>query len=259
MMKHDGIWDKFDDNGDFTGDGDMSDTGQEYHKFKAKLDQVIKSLHGNYDPDAPISIKGTWKGRALTQFRTWMFESFENRFGEEKFDEVLGRTTKGRYRNYAKMENLMVFPALYDFYKASTGKIENETDAANLRKNAVELVTLLGLMAVMLMIKGGDDEKNNMYTNLLINQLNRLQSDVTFYTNPMSFESLTKQAVPAMSIVTDSYQLIGASFKAITGDDEIGSGTFSGDSRLARESMQMFPLINQAPRIKSVTSQVFKN
>ena len=188
-----------------------------------------------------------------------MFESFDNRFAEERYDELLGHTTKGRYRNYGELKNLMVYPVIFDFYKAFTGKIENEADAANIRKNATELVILLSLMGVILMIKGGDDEKDKFINNLLINQLNRLQSDITFYTNPMSFEAITKQAIPAMSIVSDTFSVVGAASRAIMGDDEIGSGTFAGDSRLTREGMQMFPLLNQYPRMKSVTNQVFKN
>ena len=60
-----------------------------------------------------------------------------------------------------------------------------------------------------------------------------------------------------MSIVTDTVQLLGASWKFMFGDDEIRSGIFAGDSRLFREVMQYFPMTTQGYRMYSTGSQIF--
>ena len=38
--------------------------------------------HGDYNN--PLKVKATFTGRAMSQFRTWMFEGFANRFEAEK-------------------------------------------------------------------------------------------------------------------------------------------------------------------------------
>lgn len=259
MMMNMGIWEDFDEDGNYTGKGTYGDVdGNDYHRFKNKLDQVMKSLHGNYDPDATVAGKEKWIGRALLQFRGWMGESFANRFEDEKYDRQLGRLRKGRYQSY-ELKHLAIFPALKDFHSAFTGKMENEVDAANMRKNAVELSILLGVVAMMALLSGGDDEdeKKAAWRNFLINELLRVKTDIAFYVSPMSFEALTKQSVPAMSIVSDTWDVLHASWKFFNGDDIIKSGPYAEDSRLARETLQWFPFLNQVPRWKSTTSQIF--
>ena len=99
-MMEQGIWEQFDEDGNYTGKGkDFSVEGKDFHKFKIQMDQIVKSLHGNYDPSSPLALKKKLWGRALSQFRTWMFESFNNRFEEQKYDEILERDRKGRYRS----------------------------------------------------------------------------------------------------------------------------------------------------------------
>ena len=55
-----------------------------------------------------------------------MFESFANRFEESKYDEILDRVKKGRYRSYKK-EHALVLPALKDFYQAFRGNYTDGT------------------------------------------------------------------------------------------------------------------------------------
>jgi len=265
MMMEQGIWYKYDDKGNLK-EGEVVD----YHTFKNSVNQVIKELHGNYDPNSPLLIKQSFAGRAVSQFRTWMFESFNTRFGEATYDEMLESRTaafdestgkfinkKGRYRSLLKKEYMMVVPLLRDFKKAFTDGIENDVDAANLRKNAVELAFLFGLMAIVLALKGGDDEKKGMMRTFLINQINRFQTDILMYVHPTSFEELTKKSIPAMSLVTDGTELIHATMKALAGDDKIKSGEYAKDSRLAREVMQFFPILAQYPKTKSSITQEF--
>jgi hypothetical protein len=257
MMIRQNLWDKFDENGNWIGEGEP-----DLNDFKLGVDQVIKSLHGNYDPDSPMAIKASFAGRALTQFRSWMFESFNARMGEGQYDELLNRketfedgrfiNKKGRYRSYKK-EHLLVLPLLKDLHSAFTNGIENEVDAANLRKNAAELAFLLGLTAVMLMLSGGDDDdKKTFYKNLLVNQLLRLQTDITFYVSPMSFEALTKQSIPAMSAVTDSFNVLKSTYKLMIGKDEIKSGIFAGNSGFVRDISKFFPVSVQRYTISKI-------
>lgn len=255
MMAREGVWDQFDENGDYTGDG-----GFNVDELKIRLDQVIKNLHGNYDPDSPLLIKKYTAGRMMTQFRTWMFESVNNRFGKEEYDQIMKRTKKGRYRSY-KLAHAMVLPLMQDFYKAWTDS-ENMTDVdkANLRKNSVELLMLIGTMSTLALLAMGaeDDDEKKAYYNLAINMLSRAQDDILFYVNPSSFQNITKQLIPASSMITDTTQLITAAGRLIIGDDEIETGTFAGDSRFMREFMQYFPVLAKVQGLYSAQQQIYR-
>ena len=75
-------------------------------KMIQKIKRIIEMNHGDYNN--PLKVKATFTGRAMSQFRTWMFEGFANRFEAEKVDYALsyGMTKpyvrKGRYRSYTQ-------------------------------------------------------------------------------------------------------------------------------------------------------------
>jgi hypothetical protein len=75
-------------------------------KMFQKIKRVVEMNHGDYYNQ--LQVKETIGGRALSQFRTWMFEGFANRFEAEKPDYALSYGSdepyirKGRYRSYTK-------------------------------------------------------------------------------------------------------------------------------------------------------------
>jgi len=262
------LWEAYDENGDvkenFELDQDLLDN------YKVQLDQLIKSAHGNYDPDSPLLAKQKIMGRALTQFRTWMFEGFSNRFESEKFDSLLGYTRKGRY--VSLYETVKESPAANLLFTAKqlvrkltfrATKFDekfSEVDAANMRKNLTELVIYMNLLGIGLLLKsmaGDDEDKNKFLINYTLNQMLRLQTDISFYTNPASFESLTKNSVPALGLINDAGQWIESATLLMMGEDEIKGGINSGDSRFLRETMQSLPFGTQVYRNISASRQVF--
>jgi len=75
-------------------------------KLIQKIKRIIEMNHGDYNN--ALQVKATFMGRAFSQFRTWMFEGFANRFESEKTDYSLSYglsepyIRKGRYRSYSK-------------------------------------------------------------------------------------------------------------------------------------------------------------
>ena len=67
----------------------------EISDIMSEVRQVINRIHGDYNN--PKLIKKKFLGRALTTFRTWMFEGIHSRFEKEKYDSILNRNVKGRY------------------------------------------------------------------------------------------------------------------------------------------------------------------
>lgn len=96
-------WEAIDDNG-VLKEGYTSDVDEV--RLIQKIKRVIEMNHGDYSN--PLQVKQTIEGRALSQFRTWMFEGFKVRFESEKPDYLLSYgqdktyIRKGRYRSYSK-------------------------------------------------------------------------------------------------------------------------------------------------------------
>jgi hypothetical protein len=97
------IWDAYDIKTGKLKDGYTSNVDE--IKLVQKIKRVIEMNHGDYNN--ALQVKQTIAGRALSQFRTWMFEGFANRFESEKKDYALSYgldepyMRKGRYRSYS--------------------------------------------------------------------------------------------------------------------------------------------------------------
>jgi hypothetical protein len=79
-------------------------------QFIVYVKNVIHRTHGDYDNK--IMFKNNLLGRALSQYRTWMYRTVADRFDTERYDGIGGYTTKGRYRSAVPMGILPFFNAL---------------------------------------------------------------------------------------------------------------------------------------------------
>lgn len=97
------LWEAYGPNGKLK-DGYTTDTDEV--RMIQKIKRIIEMNHGDYNN--ALQVKATALGRAMSQFRTWMFEGFANRFEGEKTDYALSYglsepyIRKGRYRSYTK-------------------------------------------------------------------------------------------------------------------------------------------------------------
>jgi hypothetical protein len=108
-----------------------------------------------------------------------------------------------------------------------------------------------------------DDEEDKGMTKfaafLLINQLNRVQTDFEFYTNPMAIEQISKNIMPAFSTVSKAYKLIDSSMRLIMGDsDELQSGPYEGHTPLYRDFIKAVPISSQLARMMSYGEMDFQ-
>jgi hypothetical protein len=103
------IWDAYGSDGKLKEGFTAEDVnGEPFNETKMiqKIKRVVEMNHGDYNN--ALAVKATFAGRALSQFRTWMFEGFANRFEKEKRDYALSYgmsgtyIRKGRYRSYTK-------------------------------------------------------------------------------------------------------------------------------------------------------------
>ena len=222
--------------------------GKDKTAFKLKVEAVKKIIHGNYDPNSPVAIKKTALGRALMMFRNWVAEGFANRFESEYENIKLGRKVKGRYtstwtaktkegdpvgigRSLSLTLQEMARILTRGMYNSKGVNVLTDVDKANLKKNAMELNIYLSLMVLTMMLKhmndGDDDDESGVLLNFMINNFSRLQTDISFYTSPISFEKLQRNSIPAFGFITDVVRLNTAAYRYINGSDgRNGSTTF---------------------------------
>lgn len=221
--------------------------GKNKTNFKLKVEAVKAIIHGNYNPNDPVRAKKTVLGRALLMFRNWMAEGFANRFQSERDNVILGRKLKGRYRSYYEAKTTEGEPVgigrslqltLQEMARLLTKGLYNskgvtslsDVDKANIKKNARELNIYMSIMVLCLLLKGlkdDDDDENKYFLTVLINNFNRLQDDIDFYTNPLSFEQLQRNTIPAFGLIVDVQRLFKASYRYLNGEDgKNGSTTF---------------------------------
>ncbi len=138
-------------------------------------------------------------------------------------------------------------------------------DAANMRKNMTELYMLMGLAGITLLLRASiDDEekkKDVKVTNFLINQMTRLQTDISFYTNPMEAEKLVQNIVPMMSLGQEAGQWFTDVAKLNNEDEEDdyfqAPSPFEGSSKVAIRSLKFVPFANAGLKVVSSGSQIF--
>lgn len=129
-----------------------------------------------------------------------------------------------------------------------------------MKKNLTELGLLSSLYALGVLIKAlnndDDDEDNNIIANFTLNQLNRLETDITFYTSPISMEKISRNILPIFTLIIDIDEFRQASVKYLKGEDIIKTGINAGDSRITREFLQLFPFSSSYYRLKSASNKI---
>ena len=269
------LFEAFDDKGNIKSGWKLSDT-KSNDEFLLDVDlrmlQLKHKIHGNYGDK--LMGKEKILGRMLFQFRTWMPEMFNARFGKADYDHILQKELKGRWRSLASTMflgseyNGNQFSAVENsihtlkqickkvlFMRTSFDGRMSETDAANMKANMMELHFMLGIMALMLLLRAAvpDDEKKDNFTyNFLINMLTRQQNDIMVFANPMTFEQINKNVLPVMSILTETSSLVDAV------KDE-----FSDDERQAGRSFvklaKLVPGATQAVRVAQYGAKEIQN
>jgi len=141
----------------------------------------------------------------------------------------------------------------------------DEVDAANMRKNMQELYIYIALYLVVLGIAGAagaddDEEKNAFLNTMLINQGNRLLTDVEFYTNPLALEKITKSAVPATRILqktSEFFKAVKQQFDDDPANDVLQSGPFKDENKAWSKFKDLVPGLVQIKNIEKFGTQVF--
>lgn len=241
-------------------------------EMKSRLDELRKMTHGNYSDK--MMFKSHVLGRMVMQFRTWIPEMYEARWGKEDYNYILKENIKGRWRSFATLGktnfNGNQYSALQNtlyttgqlckqmiFMKTSFNDRMSPVDAANMRANLMELHFLIGSIILSLILGSSfdDDDKKRLGINSLINILTRQQTDILMFANPIQFETISKNIIPIMGLVSD-IEKVGVAVAAQFSDTpDYDRGTYVGMNKLTVNSVRMIPVLNQGLRIYQYNDQ----
>jgi hypothetical protein len=168
--------------------------------------------------------------------------------------KTLGKTKFGE-NQYSALENTLYTTGQLCkqllFMKTSFNDRMSPVDAANMRANMMELHFLIGsiILALILGSAFDDDEKKRLGINSLINILTRQQTDILMFANPTQFETISKNIIPVMGLISD-VQRVGSSIMDQFGPTpDYDRGTYVGMNKAFVNSARMIPVLNQGLRL----------
>jgi len=216
---------------DYDSNIEVNEKSNSYYKLLEHIQQLNKMIHGNYDPRSPIKGKAKWYGRMAFQYKTWVPEGAAYRFETEKWDDMLGRDRKGKYKTALEIGLFKSFKLIFKsfFNKKNIDSIEfaKNVDRANMLKNLQEvrylgyMLLANGIMRLTTMIltaNGDDDDYKIKILRTLINQLSRLTGDLRFYMNLEGMYDLIGNGLPSAKYVLDWLNWIKDATKLATSD-----------------------------------------
>ena len=191
-----------------------------YDKFMLKNGQVAKKLHGLATNRTGVMGKDNVMGRLLFLFKSWLPETLANRYEARKYDEFLERDVEGYMRTFARLAFVeqglpYAFKAMLRATFSDNTDDMNELERENLRKAFAELVAIIATSAIYFTIRGlapDEDDEDRKKWNMIINQMELLQRDLTFYVDTDSLGDLTSQMVPSITSLNNLKTALAAAF-----------------------------------------------
>jgi hypothetical protein len=165
--------------------------------------QVIAKIHGiakrtnqvKGSFDAAMAQR-TSAGKFLLLFRNYFIPGLRRRFGHGdmyQVDHELGQVTKGYYQTFANSIRTLI-----ETRKLSSDSM-SELDKQNLRRIAIDVLTVAGTWILYSLMKGLlDDDDENYGAAFVAYQSKRLSTEIMAFMNP--FEAVRMAARPMATI-----------------------------------------------------------
>ena len=136
----------------------------------------------------------------------------------------------------------------------------SNVDKANLRKAFVEMNVVIGLFIAGILVSGlddDDDEEKAKGARIVLNQLYRLQADVTFFDNPTSAKQIMNNIIPALGVVTDFSKAVSNTYKYVTQDEsEEDARSIVSADKLMLSWTKNVPFLSQLNKIETNTKKL---
>jgi len=126
------------------------------------------------------------------------------------------------------------------------------TEKGNIKASILELQLFTFMMALLMFLKGGDDDEEKSALGkygLVLSE--RLYNEVTFFVNPNSAMQIIKSPAASTSTVLDTWKLaedfIGQSVGVLTGNEDMQKR-----NKPIKKATKMFPIATQGVRTMDI-------
>jgi hypothetical protein len=204
---------------------------------------INQRIHGNYTDIDRSAAHRTIIGQFVFQFRNWMVSGYDRRWGEARNDERLQTTVEGNYVTAGKF----IFKLSKELREgqfdlvASWDKLD-KTQKANIRRTLGEIVTIIALYVLLQAVFAGgamdEDDEGAWAYNFTAYQVNRLFTELLFYSDPRETTKLLKSPAAAVNQVEKIMSLIGMVFKPT---ERYKSGSRRGELKLSKRASEIVP------------------
>jgi len=231
----------------------------------SKLHSVNKRLHGAYAKIDKTELERHWWGSLVAMYRKFLIPGIQKRWKGYSFDEELGQSTSGAYRDFLNIlrderDQLSIY--LNPMNKEASNL--SDLQKANVKRSLYEFGVIVGLgIVVMALQKAGDDDeelkKKRSYNYALYFGLRLLSETKTFgmVGDPTSaflpgFSAMTKTANTVSfseSGINKIYQVLKQVASDPTEKYKRDSGAWDkGDSKLGARLLKMVGYTGQTFR-----------
>jgi hypothetical protein len=275
-----------DNEGNFSIPG-VDKESEEMADFRNKIKGVSKKILGNNGRDDINNIRTGMLGTALMQFRNWMPEMAEDRFGNLNYDNEMDTWSYGRYNQFFKeffsvrigklalaigtgfgSNAIQMAKDSYERMKAEAYEQGQEWTitegefidmyVGNLKSMVTELTVILLMGLAYLSITSGDDDDKGKGVKAYVRRaLSKYLSEFYFFIDPSSFTSVLNKPLPIVGLAEDLRQFTVNLVKE-------GYATAAGDKKLKKKAQpakyffRMVPVAKEAVLTMAIFDDEFR-
>ena len=261
---------------------------EQWGRFRLKIKKVNKNVLGNSTRDDINSIRTSMLGSMAMQFRSWMPQMVQERFGKLKYDQDLEVHTMGKFnlffqemftkRSVALLTAIvnasgtsMVEAAKQKYLLLKAEAIEKGEEftitegefvdmyIGNIRSLYKEFLIILGFGALIFTALSGDDDddENKGWRTYAARAFRKYYDEFAFFYFPTSWSNLVNTPIPAVGLAEDFFRFTGALTKqgygfVINDDDKMD------EAKPAKYFFKMMPLFKEGIQIRAIFDDDFR-
>ncbi len=220
-----------------------------------QIQYMLRKMHGNYNKQTAAAWQRNAYFGLIGQFRKWVADGFDRRWGKESYNEFADKDTEGSYRSTSKfVANLLNKLPLFNIESAKDWDSMTDHQKANVRRTAFELSVVIGTavgLAVLKQLASNLDEEKDRGKLAVLRGLmylvNRLFTELMFFVNPLDAWQILKSPAASMSVIQQTATTLKYGLPW-NWSEKYEAGVNKGESRFLVSLGKQIPLWKQIER-----------
>jgi len=272
------------------GQMDRREAYQVIAKFKEKVQDVNKKIHGVYDKIGAARMEEQWYGGLIMQYKKHLYPGFMKRFRVQGYyNESRQTVEKGSYialydflakpfketarelreQGYSiSDEQITTMESVQRYFSVAKDYLLNiktnwnmlpDSERANIRRSLSDIAgfTAAVLAATAARLIADDDDKDNILYNLAIYSSDRLATESLLYIMPWAeAKVLWRNPIAAQTFIGDILSVMNLASQALIQGDDFNpnyvSGVYKGENKAKVLTMRQIPIYRALNQVYSL-------